>query len=63
VTSQKFSTCIDDLKYANWSKNIANEAGKKNVNSTPTIFVNGKKIDNAKDLVSLDAFKAVVAKG
>ena len=63
VSSQKFSSCIDDLKYANWTKNIANKAGSKNVNSTPTIFINGKKIDNAKDLVSLDAFKAAVAKG
>lgn len=63
VTSQKFSSCIDDLKYANWTKNVSNAAGEKNVNSTPTIFINDKKIDNAKDLVSLDAFKAAVAKG
>ena len=63
VSSQEFSSCIDDLKYANWTKNIAAASAKANVNSTPTIFVNGKKIDNAKDLVSLDAFKAVVAKG
>jgi protein-disulfide isomerase len=63
VSNQKFSSCIDDLKYANWTKNISAESAKKNVNSTPTIFINDKKIDNAKDLLSLDAFKAAVAKG
>lgn len=63
VTSQKFFSCIDDLKYVNWTKNVSNAAGEKNVNSTPTIFINDKKIDNAKDLVSLDAFKAAVARG
>jgi hypothetical protein len=63
ISSQKFSSCIDDLKYANWTKNIASDSAKKNVNSTQTIFINDKKIDNAKDLLSLGTFKAAVARG
>ena len=63
ISSQQFSSCVDDLKYANWTKNISAAASKANVNSTPTIFINGRKIDNKTELASLDAFKAAVAKG
>lgn len=63
ISSEKFARCVDDMKYAEWTKNVSNEAGQRNVNSTPTIFINDKKLDNTKDLASLDAFKAAVAKG
>jgi protein-disulfide isomerase len=63
ISSQQFSSCVDDMKYANWTKNISATASKANVNSTPTIFINGRKIDNKVELASLDAFKAAVAKG
>jgi protein-disulfide isomerase len=63
ISSQQFSSCVDDMKYANWTKNVSAAASKANVNSTPTIFINGRKIDNKVELASLDAFKAAVAKG
>lgn len=63
ISSSKFASCVDNLKYQDWVVNVANEGGKRNVNSTPTIFVNGNKLDNATSILTLDAFKAAVAKG
>ena len=62
ISSQKFSSCIDDLKYANWTKNIASDSAKKNVNSTPTVYINGKEIDRNKAYNSLADFMFAVEK-
>jgi len=41
----------------NWTKNIEADAATKNVNSTPTMFINGKQLDQAHYL-NLEALKA-----
>ena len=63
ITGGNFASCVDNLKYQDWVVNVANEGGKRNVNSTPTVFINGIKLDNATSITSLEAFKAAVAKG
>jgi protein-disulfide isomerase len=63
ITGSNFASCVDTLKYQDWVVNVANEGGKRNVNSTPTVFINGNKLDNATSITSLEAFKAAVAKG
>lgn len=45
ITSEKFKQCVNDGKYVKWTRNITVESGKRNVNSTPTIFINGKPLD------------------
>ena len=43
-TSKSVSSCIDSGKYLNWTKNVEADAAKQNVNSTPTMFINGKQL-------------------
>ena len=45
ITSENFNQCVNDGKYVKWTKNITIESGKANVNSTPTVLINGKPLD------------------
>ena len=47
IASESFKQCVNDGKYLNWTRNISEESGKANVNSTPTILVDGKPLDGA----------------
>jgi protein-disulfide isomerase len=61
-TTKKVQSCIESGKYVNWTKNVEADAAKKNVNATPTMFINGKKVDQAHylDLAALKADFAAV---
>ena len=64
ITSQKFSSCVNKGKYLGWVSNVAAAGAKANVNSTPTVFVNGKEIDrNASEYFDAAKFKAAVERG
>ena len=56
-TSSATQACIDSGKYVNWTKNVEADAATKNVNSTPTMFINGKQLDQTHYL-NLAALKA-----
>jgi protein-disulfide isomerase len=45
LTSSKFKSCLSTGKYNGWVKNVANDGGTKNINQTPTLFINGKEIN------------------
>ena len=45
VTGPEFEACVNKGKYADWVGNVGSEGSKQNVNSTPTVFINGKEID------------------
>ncbi len=45
-----------------WVKNVAEEGAKRNVNSTPTVYINGKEIDRNKAYNSLADFMFAVEK-
>ena len=65
ITSAKFDTCINTGKYATWATNVETDATAKNINSTPTVLLNGKSIppQAEQDLASLkNLFKAVGVK-
>jgi predicted DsbA family dithiol-disulfide isomerase len=47
ITSDKFKSCVANLDYKGWVNNVAASGGKANVNSTPTVFVDGKEIRRA----------------
>ena len=42
VKDKNFSECVKSSKYEGWLSNIETDATKQGVNSTPTVFVNGK---------------------
>jgi len=59
-SSKATASCIDSGKYTNWTNNVEADAAKKNVNSTPTMFINGKQLDQAHYL-NLPALKSDLA--
>jgi protein-disulfide isomerase len=64
ITSQKFSSCVNKGDYVGWVSNVAAAGANANVNSTPTVFVNGKEIDrNASEYFDAAKFKAAVERG
>lgn len=45
ITSEKFKSCVRNMEYGDWVDNIAKDGAAKNINSTPTVLVNGKELD------------------
>ena len=60
ITSDKFATCVDTGGYSDWVKNVAEAGAKANVNSTPTVFVNGKEIDRNTEYFNVEAFAKAI---
>ncbi len=61
LTDNKFKTCVTNGNYVNWTKNIEADASSKNVNATPTVFVNGKEIDRKTQYMDSTAFKKALS--
>jgi protein-disulfide isomerase len=61
ITSPKFATCVDNGGYSDWVRNVAEAGAKANVNSTPTVFVNGKEIDRNTEYFNVEAFAKAIA--
>jgi protein-disulfide isomerase len=40
-----FATCVKDGRYLGWVSNVTDAASKADVNGTPTVLVNGTKLD------------------
>jgi len=63
ITSRSFSSCVKNMEYQGWVSNAATAGAKANVNSTPTVFINGKEIDRNGEYFNADKFKAAVERG
>ena len=64
IGSMKFQNCVTDGNYALWTESSASYAAVKNVNSTPTVFVNGKELDRqAGEYSDPSKFQAALAEG
>lgn len=61
ITSNTFKECVNEGKYVKWTRNITVESGKANVNSTPTVLVNGKPLDRDTEYGDPVKFKAALA--
>jgi len=66
ITSMKYQDCVTKGNYSLWTETSASYAAVKNVNSTPTVSVNGKElsregVDN--DYSNPAKFKAALAAG
>jgi protein-disulfide isomerase len=57
------SSCVKDLRYEGWTKRVTDQASKDGVVSTPTVFVDGTKLDNVLDHTAVkSAIEAALAK-
>lgn len=63
ITSESFKSCVKDMKYEGWVAKVAEAGQKSGVNSTPTVFVNGKEIDRNTEYFNANKFKAAVERG
>lgn len=66
LTSAKYQDCVSNGKYDNWTEASASYAAVKNVNSTPTVFVNGKELSREtpdNDYNNPAKFQAALAAG
>jgi protein-disulfide isomerase len=63
ISSQKFTNCVSKGTYGDWVSNVAAEGAKKNVNSTPTVFINGKELTRGNAYYDRNQFQAAVEKG
>ena len=63
ITSQKFTNCVTSGKYADWVSNVAAAGANRNVNSTPTVFSNGKELTRGNAYYDRALFQAAVEKG
>jgi len=63
ITAQKFTNCVTDGEYADWVQNVAVEGAKANVNSTPTVFINGKELTRGNAYYDRNLFQAAVEQG
>jgi protein-disulfide isomerase len=53
-----FATCVQDGRYAGWSRSVTDAASRAGVTATPTVLVNGKEVER-----SAEALRAAVAAG
>ena len=66
LTSAKFQDCVSNGNYDDWTEASASFAAVKNVNSTPTVTVNGKELSREtpdNDYNNPAKFKAALAAG
>jgi protein-disulfide isomerase len=62
IASPDYDKCVQNQDYLGWVKNVADEGAKRNINSTPTVLINGKEIDRNKAYNSLGEFMLAVEK-
>jgi protein-disulfide isomerase len=62
ISDNAYDKCIANNEYKDWVVNVANEGAKRNINSTPTVFINGKEIDRDRAYNSLGEFMLAVSK-
>jgi protein-disulfide isomerase len=62
ISSPDYDKCVQGQDYLGWVKNVAEEGAKRNINSTPTVLINGKEIDRNTAYGSLADFMLAVEK-
>lgn len=63
ITSDSFKECVREGDYVKWTRNVTEASSKANVNSTPTIRINGKDLDRNTEYGDPEKFKAALAAG
>ena len=60
LSSSSFASCVNSGKYSNWVSDVGDEGVSKGINSTPTVFVNGKELDRQTQYFDLAGFSTAV---
>jgi protein-disulfide isomerase len=60
ISSSAFADCVNNNKFDGWVTKVEDSASTKNVNATPTVFVNGKELNRQTQYMNADAFKAAI---
>ena len=60
ISSSEYDKCVQGQDYMGWVKNVAEEGANRNINSTPTVLINGKEIDRNTAYGSLADFMLAV---
>jgi protein-disulfide isomerase len=63
IESDSFKECVREGNYVKWTRNVTDASASKNVNSTPTIRINGKDLDRNTEYGDPVKFKAALAAG
>ena len=63
IKSDSFKQCVREGNYVKWTRNVTEASASKNVNSTPTIRINGKDLDRNTEYGDPVKFKAALAAG
>lgn len=61
ISTTSFADCVNKSKYSGWVQKVEDSAAAKNVNATPTVFVNGKELDRQTQYMDANAFKAAIS--
>jgi protein-disulfide isomerase len=54
----EFATCVQEGRYADWTRSVTDAASQAGVTATPTVLVNGQEVDR-----TADALRAAVTGG
>jgi protein-disulfide isomerase len=60
VTSETFADCVNDNKYGDYVKKVAESMAPNKVEGTPTVFINGTRWERTTSEFNLDEFRAAV---
>ena len=63
IKSDSFKQGVREGNYVKWTRNVTEASASKNVNSTPTIRINGKDLDRNTEYGDPVKFKAALAAG
>ncbi|CAM8630503.1 DsbG Protein-disulfide isomerase [Candidatus Planktophila versatilis] len=63
IKSKAYKDCVTNGTYADWVTNVQAAAAKQDVNSTPTVFINGKELERGNNYYDRALFKAAVERG
>lgn len=63
IKSDSFKECVREGNYVKWTRNVTEASASKNINSTPTIRINGKDLDRNTEYGDPVKFKAALAAG
>jgi protein-disulfide isomerase len=53
-----FATCVQDGRYAGWTRSVTDAASRAGISATPTVLVNGREVER-----TAEALRAAVAAG
>jgi protein-disulfide isomerase len=63
LNSASFEKCVEEGEYIDWTRNVAQASNTADVNSTPTVKINGKEIDRNSEYMDPVKFRAALAAG